>query len=68
MQPFSSAYPRCPKCDAPPGWIETVYCRGGEQNCPGEIGGEHLHKNCSRCGWEWMEETADAKEEPACRL
>lgn len=67
MQPFSGTYIRCPKCDYPPSWVQTTYCPGGERDCPLEIEGGHLHRNCSHCGWEAVEQPADAKETAPCQ-
>lgn len=67
MKPFSGLYTRCPKCDAPGGWIETIFCPVGYPDCGVEIKGEHLHRSCSRCGWHAVEQVADAKERTPCQ-
>lgn len=61
---------RCPKCRAVPG---VTYHAGLETTIPGTSDywpcfyssrpgpvGEHLCRRCSRCGYSWMEATADA--------
>lgn len=45
----------CPKC----GWkvISTRYHAKPEplQACAIAGGGEHMHRKCERCGYEWLE-------------
>ena len=60
----------CPKCKAkfPDHPILTHWCSGGEASNRGwhEYGGtryhcpkgEHFHRHCSRCHYEWLESTA----------
>lgn len=50
----------CSKCGCPN--ASTKYCMGtGSSNrvttC--EIEGEHLHRVCAKCGYEWLENTLE---------
>ena len=51
----------CPKCGNEN--ASTKYCPGVEntehlRGC--DVTGEHLHRTCAKCGFSWVEPTADA--------
>jgi len=57
------SYFTCPKCKASSTDLEMQWCTGGvsEGVCVGLAAGyEHLHVTCTRCGYPWLSETADA--------
>ena len=50
----------CPKCGLEN--ASTKYCAGASsvKRVPGcEVEGEHLHRLCARCGYEWIEYALD---------
>jgi len=46
---------KCPKCREK--ILKTFYCKGSRQmwSCRLEKEGEHLHRICERCKYEWPE-------------
>lgn len=72
LPPFS-VRPACPKCHGR--MVGVRFCRGQIAHssdaeptdawCAGEFIGckdrEHLHRVCTSCGYEWLEEPADAQ-------
>jgi ribosomal protein S27AE len=65
LPPFSNT--QCPKCG---GGVKTTWheCGQGDPSFPcfkgGVHRGEHLCRQCSRCGYGWLEATNDAAGEP----
>ena len=71
MQPYSGNAARCEKCGAGKtaghpvhdflparARIGTVYCHAPACCLRGEtvnVGGEHFHRICGNCGYEWIE-------------
>ena len=52
----------CPKCGCDNSKVEFCQGIGGKTKKTGcETAGEHLHRTCSRCGFEWTELCLDAK-------
>ena len=52
----------CPKCGCDNSTVEFCQGIGGKKKVTGcEISGEHLHRKCSRCNYEWTEGCLDAK-------
>lgn len=51
----------CSKCGCSD--VDFQHCYGGAQNknsiCPK---GEHIHKHCKRCGFEWLERCKDSSD------
>ena len=50
----------CSKCGCPN--ASAKYCMGtgsSKRVATCEIEGEHLHRICARCGYEWIENTLD---------
>ncbi len=58
----------CPKCGAQADEISTTYAEGA---CIPENGygcgqqGEHIHRTCDRCGYDWAEACLDGELPPA---
>ncbi len=46
---------KCPKCEHKE--LKTFYCVGSQFSwrCGLETEGEHLHRKCQRCHYEWLE-------------
>jgi hypothetical protein len=64
LEPFYVP-PECAKCGG--GDISTKYCCGDHDKTPslifgGDDGAEHLHRQCDRCGFMWLEKCKDAPE------
>ena len=66
LPPFNSEA-RCEKCGSDD--INTYYCKGSiwDWECDAERTGQHLHRDCRRCHYGWLEHiviTAVKQEEP----
>ncbi len=44
---------RCSKCGSEN--VNTYYCNEGWVRCSLKQDGEHLHRTCGRCHYEWLE-------------
>jgi hypothetical protein len=57
LPPFSNMRARCAKCGGgPPIWV--IFCR---DDCS-VTGGAHFHRRCERCGYRWIEQTRERRE------
>lgn len=54
IEPFN-AQSKCPKCSGEE--VKTHYCKGVyfSWECRSGKGGEHLHRVCNRCHYEWLQ-------------
>lgn len=53
---------KCPKCGDKK--VNTYYCRGDKYTYGTICGGEdteHLHRNCQKCHYEWLEAVLERK-------
>lgn len=64
---FSDDEARCDKCMSPDA-LAVAYCAGGVLGngprqivCGLGVSGEHLHRRCARCGFEFGEQVASAE-------
>ncbi len=52
----------CPKCGNSTSSASAKYCpgKGLITHIPGcEVDGEHLHRKCAKCGYEWLAQPLD---------
>ncbi len=61
LEPFNEGA-TCPKCGHDD--ISTRYCKDRRpvELCWPYVTGEHLHRTCKRCGFEWLEGCLDAED------
>ncbi len=53
----------CPKCNNTQASSRFCPGKGFKRHVPGcNLDGEHIHRVCARCGYEWISTPLDAKE------
>lgn len=61
LKPFDEGA-LCPKCGGRD--VSFKYCMSAHSidEYEADVRTEHLHRQCARCGYEWLEATMDAAE------